>query len=216
MGDEPFQLKCMKRIRQFQQEGRTIIFVTHSFDLVRQLCDRVFMLEQGSCWWTAAAQEATRMFRERNAADLESEETANATGDVTITDVKLTDGQGDRKDRFEPGDDLGVLITLEAPEKVDGPVVGVAIHNHVDSLVYGTDTAVRHFDVGAFQGERRVRFLFEAIPMVEGQYFVSVTVESSDKSIRYHQVDHQAAFKVFSGVEDTGMIHLEPRIAVDD
>src|SRR5438874_7216953 len=46
VGDEPFQRKCMKRIRRFQKEGRTILFVTHGIDIVRQLCDRVIMLER--------------------------------------------------------------------------------------------------------------------------------------------------------------------------
>jgi ABC-2 type transport system ATP-binding protein len=30
VGDEPFQKKCMTKIRSFQQEGRTIVLVTHS------------------------------------------------------------------------------------------------------------------------------------------------------------------------------------------
>ena len=53
VGDEPFQRKCMERIKQFQREGRTIVFVTHGLDQVRQLCDRVIMLETARWWWTA-------------------------------------------------------------------------------------------------------------------------------------------------------------------
>src|SRR5271166_5321889 len=40
VGDENFQRKCLARIKQFQDEGRTILFVTHSADLVRVICDR--------------------------------------------------------------------------------------------------------------------------------------------------------------------------------
>ena len=40
VGDENFQRKCLDRIRLFQKEGRTIVFVTHAADLVRQICDR--------------------------------------------------------------------------------------------------------------------------------------------------------------------------------
>src|SRR5205823_7500991 len=39
VGDEAFQRKCLDRIQQFQREGRTIVFVTHAADLVRQVCD---------------------------------------------------------------------------------------------------------------------------------------------------------------------------------
>ena len=36
VGDEAFQRKCIERVKQFQKEGRTILFVTHAADLVRQ------------------------------------------------------------------------------------------------------------------------------------------------------------------------------------
>src|SRR5216684_4226884 len=38
VGDENFQRKCIERVKQFQREGRTIVFVTHSPDLIRQTC----------------------------------------------------------------------------------------------------------------------------------------------------------------------------------
>src|SRR5215204_7385935 len=47
VGDESFQRKCLEKIRSFMREGRTIVFVTHGLDQVRQLCDRVIMLESG-------------------------------------------------------------------------------------------------------------------------------------------------------------------------
>ncbi len=48
VGDEPFQRKCMEKIREFQEEGRTIIFVSHSADQVRDLCSRVIVLSHGT------------------------------------------------------------------------------------------------------------------------------------------------------------------------
>src|SRR6478752_7110570 len=47
VGDEPFQRKCMDRIRQFQHEGRTIVLVSHSADQVGDLCDRAVLLRNG-------------------------------------------------------------------------------------------------------------------------------------------------------------------------
>ncbi|WP_127792912.1 ABC transporter ATP-binding protein [Agromyces sp. LHK192] len=48
VGDEPFQAKCMNKIRQFQQEGRTIVFVSHSAGQIEDLCDRVIVLSHGA------------------------------------------------------------------------------------------------------------------------------------------------------------------------
>ena len=48
VGDEAFQRRCLGRIRDFQREGRTIVFVTHAVDIVREICTKAFFLEKGS------------------------------------------------------------------------------------------------------------------------------------------------------------------------
>jgi ABC-2 type transport system ATP-binding protein len=47
VGDEPFQKKCMDKIRQFQTEGRTIVLVSHSAEQISDVCDRVVVLKRG-------------------------------------------------------------------------------------------------------------------------------------------------------------------------
>lgn len=47
VGDSLFQAKCFAKFREFQQEGVTILFVTHSMDLVTRYCSRAFLLEEG-------------------------------------------------------------------------------------------------------------------------------------------------------------------------
>src|SRR4029450_8046194 len=47
VGDEVFQKKCLDRIEQIQQDGKTILFVTHGADLARKICDRVIVLDHG-------------------------------------------------------------------------------------------------------------------------------------------------------------------------
>jgi ABC-2 type transport system ATP-binding protein/lipopolysaccharide transport system ATP-binding protein len=47
VGDEAFQQKCMDQIDRFQAESKTILFVSHSADAVKKICDRVCVLEHG-------------------------------------------------------------------------------------------------------------------------------------------------------------------------
>jgi lipopolysaccharide transport system ATP-binding protein len=47
VGDAAFQRKCMRRIRDLTQEGRTIVFVSHNLAWVERLCDRVVLIENG-------------------------------------------------------------------------------------------------------------------------------------------------------------------------
>ncbi|MGI8418591.1 MAG: ABC transporter ATP-binding protein [Nakamurella sp.] len=47
VGDEAFQRKCMDKIHEFQEAGKTILFVSHSLDQVRELCTRAIVLNKG-------------------------------------------------------------------------------------------------------------------------------------------------------------------------
>jgi ABC-type polysaccharide/polyol phosphate transport system ATPase subunit len=47
VGDAEFQQKCIRRLREFQAEGRTLIVVSHGTDLLQELCDRAIWLARG-------------------------------------------------------------------------------------------------------------------------------------------------------------------------
>jgi ABC-type polysaccharide/polyol phosphate transport system ATPase subunit len=48
VGDEPFQKKCLDKIKEFQKEGRTIVLVTHALETVEEMCDRAIVLSHGN------------------------------------------------------------------------------------------------------------------------------------------------------------------------
>lgn len=47
VGDVTFQEKCFDRLRQFRDQNKTILFVSHSPAQVVQFCDRVILIDQG-------------------------------------------------------------------------------------------------------------------------------------------------------------------------
>ena len=47
VGDADFQKKCLGRMEQIGESGRTVIFVSHSMPSVIRLCERVILLDQG-------------------------------------------------------------------------------------------------------------------------------------------------------------------------
>src|SRR5690606_30093500 len=64
VGDEPFQAKCMDKIREFQHDGRTIVFVSHSSSQVEDLCNRVVVLSHGRMVFDGGAVEGIQALRE--------------------------------------------------------------------------------------------------------------------------------------------------------
>jgi len=48
VGDEDFQKKCRNKINEFREQGKTIVFASHSMDNVRSLCRRSMLLDYGT------------------------------------------------------------------------------------------------------------------------------------------------------------------------
>ncbi len=48
VGDAEFQQKCREKFQEYRREGRTVILVSHSMDLVTEMCDQVAWLNHGS------------------------------------------------------------------------------------------------------------------------------------------------------------------------
>ncbi|WP_159802574.1 ABC transporter ATP-binding protein [Arthrobacter zhaoguopingii] len=48
VGDEPFKQKCLAKIRELADAGRTLIVVSHELDLVAQICERGVLLDHGT------------------------------------------------------------------------------------------------------------------------------------------------------------------------
>jgi ABC-type polysaccharide/polyol phosphate transport system ATPase subunit len=58
VGDEAFQQKCMDQIERFRAQGRTIVFVSHSAETVKMICDKACVLDHGRLVFLGKAAEA--------------------------------------------------------------------------------------------------------------------------------------------------------------
>lgn len=57
VGDQHFQEKCFNKMRELKKQGKTMVFVTHSMDSVRNLCDRAVWLYEGKVRMDGNTQE---------------------------------------------------------------------------------------------------------------------------------------------------------------
>lgn len=63
VGDEPFQRKCLGRIRELQEAGKTVVVVSHDLDTVAQLCERGILINQGRIVFDGPSAEAVATMR---------------------------------------------------------------------------------------------------------------------------------------------------------
>ena len=146
VGDEPFQRKCMDRIRSFQDEGRTIVLVTHGLDQVADVCDRAVVLEHGQVKADDVPANALRVLRsdfdhiraeELSRANVEHGEEPEPFVKVSAIEA-LSDGQPVQT--VEPGQSMTVRVTLEARKRLEDWILGMGIDSATGQVIYGTNS----------------------------------------------------------------------------
>ena len=216
VGDEAFQRKCLDRVRQFQEEGRTIVFVTHAADLVRQICDDAAMLDRGRIHVSGRPEDVVREFRRENLRRVMPLVREEGTREVEIVSTELIREDGTTGSTVMAGETLTIQADLRAPVQVDDPVVGIALHDHENRTVFGTNTAILGIRIEPFEGKRRVRFRLHHLPFVRGRYWVTVAVHSRDERRVYHVQEQAQSFEVHHGAHDPGEVYVPVDAEVDE
>ena len=219
VGDENFQHKCMGRIKQFQAEGRTILFVTHAAEQVREICDRAVVLEGGQLLAVGGAAEALHQYHERLMAQgTISGSEPSPDGQPALRRVRLGEpnvehpGTGSRP-YLLPGEPLSVQVPFEALEPVNDVVFVVAIRDQQGTLLFKSDTLSSGQPFDAPLGAGRVDFSFEAIPLLGGTYDVEIAV--TDHSGMVIDVkDPAVRFDVMNPGRSTGAVALQMRAEI--
>ena len=211
VGDEAFQRKCLDRVTEMQREGRTILFVTHAMQLVHQICESAVLLNQGRMHSTGPVERVVRDFRSLMARRGLGVEEA-ATREIEIAHVDLQDPKGEPKSMVAPGESLAVQVELKSNHPVDDPVVVVGIHNARDEWVYTTDTERLQIDLGRVDGKVRVTFELKAIPLLEGNYFLTVGVRDRAEQITYDWHNQRYPFDVVRHVRGGLVLPVEVRV----
>jgi len=215
VGDEGFQRKCIEKVHAFQREGRTIVFVTHSVPLLREVCDEAIMLDHGR---VRQAGELERVIDELRVVLLAQHHYyagAEGTRDIEIVSAEVYDAEGRTGGMFRPGDDVVVQVDLKANRPVEDPVISIGLTDAGDQYVFGTNTGWREVTWPVFEGKQRVSFVLHHLPLVQGRYKVTLGVHSRDVSIVYHSLPNHFFFDVARGEENPGTLYIPVEVRVE-
>ncbi|MFC9559098.1 polysaccharide ABC transporter ATP-binding protein [Agromyces sp. NPDC056965] len=163
VGDEPFQLKCMNKIRQFQQEGRTIVLVSHSSEQVADVCTRAVVLDGGQVMHDGDVGEGIRVLRDGYERDrIAGHE--NDPGDpqrraVEIASVSVTDAAGNPLPSTPIERGTGLLVTIHA-EVVEPTawITGFTLQSTLGQAIYRLNTEGLGIELPTSPGRYDVQF----------------------------------------------------------
>jgi ABC-2 type transport system ATP-binding protein len=216
VGDEGFQQKCLNRINSFKDEGRTIVFVTHVVNQVRQICTDSVMLLKGRVHASGDPEEVVAEYRRQLLQKDVGYTVGAGTKEVEIAGTEILDASGAPSKVFRPGDPLIVQVDLKTNLPVDAPVVAVVFHDHHNVFEFGTSTDDLGVSLGQLLGGRRLRFELASLPYTSGKYWVTVAVHSKDGSKVYDMQEQRHTFEVPQTQANPPVAYIPVRFEMED
>lgn len=212
-GDMEFQQKCFDTFRDYINEGKTILFVSHDLNMVRRFCEKTLYLRKGE----QVAFGETDGVIDSYVHGVGKGRIGPAKGwkkgkayqekDLVITDVELLDKRGDKRWVFRAGDPLTVRIWYEAKRKINDPVFGIGIYSENEVFCYGTNTEMKNQAIESMEGNGHLDLYVKRLTMLEGNFLLSVDIRSRDH-ILYHRLVKQFTFHVIKKTFDVGLFEV--------
>ena len=181
VGDAAFQQKCFDVFDRLQEEGRTILFVTHDMGNVVRFCRRALLLDHGRMVSIGDPQDIARDYLRLNFPE-ESERpgtTASRSGDgsARIEDAWSEDEGGTRRTTFLTTETCVFRARLSFAETVEQPNINIVWVNEHGQNVFAVSTAAEPGGSGSFRAgdvvDLRLSFVMSLAP---GDYDVSMVV----------------------------------------
>lgn len=227
VGDGHFQKKCIDKIRQFQEHGKTILFCSHALYYISQICRRTLWLDHGNLVRYGPSIDVVHEYetfllqRDRSHPASEGQpEAERPPTPVRIRDMIVCDRSGRRRDQFARGEDIHVKLSIQSdrPEQPVHALVGV--NRSADDLpCFAVGTHGDGVPPYAGQSDYEIIVQLLEVPLQRGQYDIVAFVGDENAITVFDRRDLRPAFTVTGDRFDIGLFdvkhrwQLEPQVA---
>lgn len=187
VGDLTFQQACLEAIRELKNRGRTILLSSHNLGELGSICHRVGLMENGRLGLQGEPEVVLKRYLEHcdelsgripgldRMLDVNRPEEADR-GRVRIVSVSFTDAAGEEREVFDSGQEMNLVLTLEATAPVENPLVRVQFFRNDGLWISGTNNFRHGLGLGRLNGRTTLQVTLGAVNLLEGDYYVSVGV----------------------------------------
>ena len=225
VGDEHFKGKCVNRLNEFREQGKTTLFVSHDLGTIRTMCQTVILMDQGEIVVQGPSEKVADEYLKRvhqqgneRLMDIEtrgSEYPRWGSGEIRTEEVELF-AEDERRTRvFRPGEPFRVRIAYRASQDARDPVFGIGLFRADGTYVNGSNHQWRKqpIELGRVAaGEQgQVEMEFDALPLLHGRYYITVYVYDHAKAAptAIDHREHAATFEVVDADRlQHGLLHL--------
>jgi ABC-2 type transport system ATP-binding protein/lipopolysaccharide transport system ATP-binding protein len=120
VGDAEFQRKCIGRMQEAEEEGRTLLFVSHDLEALNKLCRHSIWLESGKIRDTGPTEAIVRDYLTSSMSPGDSGEHVYESSAVTVQHLRVLPADGPEGSVLMRGDPLRIETVFEVTEYLLG------------------------------------------------------------------------------------------------
>jgi len=228
VGDEHFKGKCINRLNEFREQGKTTIFVSHDMGAIKSMCQHVVLLDKGEILAQGQAEKVADEYLKRaKTRGNERLSLANrgssayprwGTGEIETLEVELLDAAGAPTLVFQTNEPFQVRLRYKVHRDVRRPVFGLGIYRSDGTYVNGSNHHWREHPLAIEEArageEGEVRMSFEHMPLLQGAYYLTSFLYDHSKAAPT-AIDHREHALTFEVLDPRrlqhGMLYLPTR-----
>ncbi len=181
VGDMAFQKKCLDKMRDAaKKEGRTVLYVSHNMNTIRQLCDRCVVLDKGKVVFEGDVEEAIRVYlganREYSPINHLGDTPRESYGDNKIH-MQILELLNMEDEVLYNGNKLNIKLTFDSICNFDELSVRVVIFDS-NHNVLGMSASSKKFT--AVIGKNTTTYTLDYSLLATGLYFGRIVIYEVD------------------------------------
>lgn len=135
VGDAEFQKKCLGKMHDVsEKEGRTVIFVSHNLQAIKNLCQKTIILNNGELFASGDTEESLKKYNDLNRnikigaeTEINNGNNRRGMGAIRFTSLEVTDSDDNKRFEFELGETIRFKATYRTYKEMDGITFTVAL-----------------------------------------------------------------------------------------
>lgn len=221
VGDQHFQKKCMDRMAEFIDKGKTIIFCSHNLYYIKEVCDQCLWLRNGQIEMLGPTMEVTERYQDyERGRDGDTSSGSRAKQAEPLPPIRDNTRLGEvslggdcRDGIIQSGGRLTIRIVAWFDPKIRGDAhIGLRIVRNDGVCCYGVSTKMDGQTPYSMGGnEYGVTFVVDRLPLLAGQYSVDAVVLDGNGLHPYEYWEGDKSFRVRQGTQELGVARLGHR-----
>jgi lipopolysaccharide transport system ATP-binding protein len=199
VGDAQFQKKCLGKMQDVSQDGRTVLIVSHNMPMIRSLCSRAIVLSGGSIACDGDVDEGIQQYLcDRDATAgylLEDRQDRQGSGKLRFTDAYVI-GKSGLKNVLYMGETAQIVVTFSAAQTVKKCDVSIHFENVWTDTILRLATRETATPFNDLSGKGSITCTIPKLRLLPGKYYVLLAASIPPAFEYLDYVSHAAVFEV--------------------